>query len=311
MDKEMAECHVTWASFLASLGAIPDWAGKMLAQDGRAGQAPTLEYQARVLRILTEHHGSRIVDVLSSAVLHRAVAYESAIRKHRDQRGDDRCWMDDEELYKVLPEGFTPPPRDTTVELKNCERYIASRQAPQSVYVSPQREIERLQGISAVLRSTVADAFAADTERAKAVADLRAERESHLAHIATLEAAIAVERTRSASLLMDREPWPGCGHRPGFAPADEDSECPLCEEMVRACAAAIAGQRKEFEQLASDFAAVRDRENRLDVLAGNMLRRLTAWEPIIRAALRFDGVYTEPRDVLWAACEALVKEHRP
>lgn len=27
---------------------------------------------------------------------------ESAIRKHRDQRGDDRCWLDDEELYKTL-----------------------------------------------------------------------------------------------------------------------------------------------------------------------------------------------------------------
>lgn len=74
-------------------------------------------------------------------------ALQSAIRKHRDQRGDDRCWMDDEELYIVLPEGYTPPPRDTAVELKNCERFIASRQNPKTEYVSPEREIERLKRI--------------------------------------------------------------------------------------------------------------------------------------------------------------------
>lgn len=67
-----------------------------------------------------------------------------AIRKHRDQRGDDRCWMDDEELYRSLPEGYTPPARDSAVELKNCERYIACRHNPATEYVSPEREIEVL-----------------------------------------------------------------------------------------------------------------------------------------------------------------------
>lgn len=66
-----------------------------------------------------------------------------AIRTHRDTRGDDRCW-DDEELYKVLSEGYTPPARDTTVELERCEQFIASRQHPATVYVSPEREIEQL-----------------------------------------------------------------------------------------------------------------------------------------------------------------------
>lgn len=27
-----------------------------------------------------------------------------AIRKHRDQRLNDRCWLDDMELYRTLPE---------------------------------------------------------------------------------------------------------------------------------------------------------------------------------------------------------------
>lgn len=69
----------------------------------------------------------------------------AAIRKHRDERGDDRCWMDDEELYKVLPEGYTPPVRDTAVLLHNCRRFIALRQHPATTYISPQRRIEELE----------------------------------------------------------------------------------------------------------------------------------------------------------------------
>lgn len=69
----------------------------------------------------------------------------SAIRKHRDARGDDRCWLDDEELYKALPEGYTPPERDTTVELKLCQKYIECRHNPATEYVSPQRRIEELE----------------------------------------------------------------------------------------------------------------------------------------------------------------------
>jgi hypothetical protein len=69
---------------------------------------------------------------------------QDAVRTHRDARGDDRCWKDDEDLYACLPEGFTPPERDSLVELANCERYIASRQHPATIYVSPEREIEQL-----------------------------------------------------------------------------------------------------------------------------------------------------------------------
>lgn len=78
-----------------------------------------------------------------------------AIRKHRDQRGDDRCWMDDEELYAALPEGYTPPARDTAVMLKHCERFIVCRENPKTEYVSPEREIERLKGVIDSLKRTV------------------------------------------------------------------------------------------------------------------------------------------------------------
>jgi hypothetical protein len=59
----------------------------------------------------------------------------SAIRKHRDQKGDDRCWLDDYNLYTALFNVTTldedrnidlalPPKEDF---LKSCERYWAQR----------------------------------------------------------------------------------------------------------------------------------------------------------------------------------------
>lgn len=70
---------------------------------------------------------------------------EAAIRKHRDERSDSRCWLDDEELYKVLPEGYEPPERDCSVELKYCEQYIKSRHNPKTIYVSPDVKIAELE----------------------------------------------------------------------------------------------------------------------------------------------------------------------
>lgn len=69
-------------------------------------------------------------------------ALRNAIRKHRDQRGDDRCWLDDEDLYKELPEGYEVPARDTAVELENCNKFLCNRRNPSTKYDSPQRRIE-------------------------------------------------------------------------------------------------------------------------------------------------------------------------
>lgn len=67
----------------------------------------------------------------------------AGIRRHRDYCGDDRCHLDDGELYALLPEGDTRPERDTAVTLANCVKFIECRQKGRE-YVSPEREIERL-----------------------------------------------------------------------------------------------------------------------------------------------------------------------
>ncbi|HEU4402033.1 MAG TPA: hypothetical protein VFT43_07995 [Candidatus Polarisedimenticolia bacterium] len=59
------------------------------------------------------------------------------IRQHRDERGDDRCWLDDQRLYSLLPDKkaaiTTLPPKD--VFLKSCERFWKTRQAsPQKLH---------------------------------------------------------------------------------------------------------------------------------------------------------------------------------
>lgn len=88
----------------------------------------------------------------------RIAMLESAIRSHRDQRGDDRCWIDDCTLYAVLSEGgeVTSPPLPPPDEmLANCRRYIASRHCPGEPYVSPQRRIEELEAKLAAAESQV------------------------------------------------------------------------------------------------------------------------------------------------------------
>lgn len=61
----------------------------------------------------------------------RVLALEVAIRQHRDERGHDRCWLDDRRLYGVLPESvveeeFVLPSKADF--LKNCTCYWESRQ---------------------------------------------------------------------------------------------------------------------------------------------------------------------------------------
>lgn len=98
-----------------------------------------LETQAELLQTLYDD------SLITINVMRDSIeTLEMAIRAHRDARGDDRCWQDDETLYQALPEGYTPPAHDTSVELRNCLRYLACRQHPATVYVSPEREIELL-----------------------------------------------------------------------------------------------------------------------------------------------------------------------
>lgn len=55
----------------------------------------------------------------------------NGIRNHRDQKGDDNCWLDDFELYGLLPEKIKANPQlpDKQLMMVNCERYYECRKA--------------------------------------------------------------------------------------------------------------------------------------------------------------------------------------
>ena len=91
-------------------------------------------------------YSSREVEAFRKPLLDELDRLRAAIRKHRDQRGDDRCWLDDRELYAVLGDANDgdqrlPPPEEM---LECCKRYIAHRHDPSLPYVSPQRDVERI-----------------------------------------------------------------------------------------------------------------------------------------------------------------------
>lgn len=88
----------------------------------------------------------------------------AAIRNHRDQRGDDRCWIDDEMLYGSLDEPLPldisalPPKEDF---LKSCERYYEQRRCPLDAYppgkmrlAELEAEVERLRAENECLKNT-------------------------------------------------------------------------------------------------------------------------------------------------------------
>ncbi len=74
-------------------------------------------------------------EIIIAAFKTRIQELEDAIKKHRAQKLDDRCWLDDAELYEVLHDDIKAdtilPPKEEF--LSNCSHYYACRQATTSV----------------------------------------------------------------------------------------------------------------------------------------------------------------------------------
>lgn len=60
------------------------------------------------------------------------VVLRNAIRLHRDEKGHDRCWVDDARLYGALPEkiGAVSELPHWPEFQTNCRRFWESRQCP-------------------------------------------------------------------------------------------------------------------------------------------------------------------------------------
>ncbi len=90
---------------------------------------PSQSFSARFKMRLADEHLPRMT---RANLIKEVMDLRSAIRHHRDQRLDDRCWMDDYELYDSLPEKAGKQTVDLRVlpqeqMMANCERYILCR----------------------------------------------------------------------------------------------------------------------------------------------------------------------------------------
>lgn len=78
---------------------------------------------------------------------HRNRLY-TAIKKHHDQKADDRCWMDDNELYAAAGlDGADTRIGDPAAMLENCKRFVTLRcfnGGPWKSYVELEAENEKL-----------------------------------------------------------------------------------------------------------------------------------------------------------------------
>ena len=96
---------------------------------------PAIQYLLKSMRIFMH---ARISDadlenMDASELRAEALKLRSAIRAHRDQLGDDRCWLDDFALYKALPDNAPIitrlPPKEFFIP--HCEHFWETRQCPE------------------------------------------------------------------------------------------------------------------------------------------------------------------------------------
>lgn len=195
----------------------------------------------------------------------------TAIRHHRDQRGDDRCWLDDLVLYETLGE---PPPDFSLMPecefLESCRRFYRQRMEQAADLDPGQMTIQQL-------TDQVAAVTAERDEARDGQAASAAERDATLARLADAGATIARAGLMIATLRDERDTlidhWPETWHMP---PRTTDH-----------------GQ----SQIVFDSDAPRGRQYRLDRLRAPHGSDSSTFHPTreaaVRAAVGLDG---EPKE---------------
>jgi len=82
---------------------------------------------------ITEHDADLAV-MSADQLREEIVVLRNAMRLHRDERGHDRCWMDDARLYGALPEkkGAVSKLPEWPEFHDNCRRFWEQRQRNES-----------------------------------------------------------------------------------------------------------------------------------------------------------------------------------
>ena len=109
-----------------------DAEGRLRNKDDSLDLIVAIQYLLKSLQMFARGFISDedLISMNEAQLKEEVIKLRSAIREHRDQIGDDRCWVDDIALYKKLPDN-TPiilnlPPEE--IMMPNCLRFWKTRQ---------------------------------------------------------------------------------------------------------------------------------------------------------------------------------------
>jgi hypothetical protein len=135
-----------------------------------------LKYELKLMndKIESLKIGLQAEQVVNTALTVEVDRLKGAIRKHRDARGDDRCWIDDLELYRIIGDGDVDPSilalPSKCEFLESCSRFWSQRQHPDDQTIDPhpmtiaqlEAEIDRLKGVLTATRKGLGTAVVSD-----------------------------------------------------------------------------------------------------------------------------------------------------
>ena len=83
--------------------------------------------------------------VLMVSLRHQISLMRERIRWHRDQKGDDRCWLDDYEVWALLPDSPPEPRTPPTFEegMRRCREFWTYRRAEYPDPAPPNAALDR------------------------------------------------------------------------------------------------------------------------------------------------------------------------
>lgn len=161
-----------------------------------------------------------------------------AVRRHHSQKADDRCWLDDNELYAAA--GL--PQADVTVGgpsamLKNCERFVTLRMEGKAgawrSYAELEEEITKLKGLA---NPRHADPTPVSVERLVAVGFI------HLYQRVHRTPPTPLWHPNRIALIYDSDPPPGCGVWDISVPGVQQAlgyDLPTMGDVFRVCDALL------------------------------------------------------------------------
>lgn len=179
---------------------------------GVIAMSNTPETLARNRDMHADYLSGSVQDCIKAA--EREIALRKAIEEHRDQKADDRCWLDDLKLYAAAGLHVADNTiSDPAAMLENCKRFIACRMA-RGEWATYQELEARIKELTEALDREMLEANQSAEKALVLIEEARKERDEALARARWIEKATAAEDARRLAsalppdILMHPLPFP-------------------------------------------------------------------------------------------------------